>query len=527
MPLKHGANLIDSTVLIEEDSPTETSPLNKIINWCRKLPALALLIACAITLPSSSMIVLNPDHHDGAIFIYVGDMWARGIVPYVQLFDNKPPGIFALTAIATSTHHTLWALALIEFLFVMGCVFAVRKTLQIVRAPEGTVFFGTIATALIVNLPDYGAGNMTEAYMVGPMAASMLAFVCAVQTGKLRYVFLAGVCSGLACIFKPFSLSVFMAQVAFTLFNQAPGLRAVTRSILANIAGAVTAWIPVSIYFALHGGLKQMLDASFFYNLHYGIASQHKTLDLLSMLAATLLPLSTMVGCIVIGLVTLRKHMSQNSSVRSALWVLTLLWFGFGLALVLVAGRGYKHYFMSLTPALGLAAALVFWSIEEREATRGVRLAICALMLSPIAMTHVLGLVEAIHTYQDVALHRHKVTQIDVTAMQLQQIAEPSSTVFVWGFEPWVFSSTHLRNALRFPTSQYIYDSPRSYAEVGREILSGMQTTPPNFVVVTPSEMSINWPLESDPVKDEFMGMLQKSYTKVWEKDSYLLYKHN
>jgi hypothetical protein len=46
-------------------------------------------------------------------------------------------------------------------------------------------------------------------------------------------------------------------------------------------------------------------------------------------------------------------------------WILTLLWFGIGLGLVLMAGRGYGHYFMSLTPALAVAAGLFFWSVES------------------------------------------------------------------------------------------------------------------------------------------------------------------
>lgn len=499
----------------------------RIINSIRKVPALDLVIACAITLPTSSAVAFEPTYHDGAIFMYVGEMWSRGVVPYLQLFDNKPPGIFILNAIAAGTHHALWVLALMEFLSVMGCILSVRKTLQIVGASARTSFFGVIAAALMINLPDYGAGNMSEAYMLAPMAASMLAFAYSVRSGKLRHVFLAGICSGLACLFKPFALSVFMAQVAFVVFKRTLGSRLVFASIFANIAGAVTAWVPVLVYFALRGGLKQMLDASFFYNMHYGVASQPKALDLLTNLAIVLLPNSTMVGCIFIGFAARRKHPSQIPGKRSDLWDLALLWFGFGLALVLLAGRGYKHYFLSLTPSLALAAALVFWSVEKRETTRGLRMAICALMLSPLVMAQVPELVEIVHDYKEVALHNRRVIPVEVAAMELQQTAAPSSTVFVWGFEPSIFSSTHLRNALRFPTSQYIYDSPRSYDVVGHEILSGMHATPPDYVVLAPWTFSMNWPHKSDWVQDEFMAILQSSYTRVWEKDSYQLYKHN
>jgi len=510
-----------------QEPPIDISWTNRIAKAAQKVPALDLLISCAITLPISSTVGLEPTYHDGAIFMYIGEMWRRGIVPYLGLFDNKPPGIFILTAIASATRYPLWALAVINFLFVMCGVLAIKRTLQAFETPAQTVFFGTVATALLVNLRFYGAGALPEDYMWAPAAASMLAFAYAIQSGKLRFVFLAGLCSGVACMFKPFALSVFMAQVVFLLLTQAPRIRVVLRSISANIAGALTAWAPISIYFALKGGLKQMLDASFFYNLHYGVASQPKPLALLSSLAETLLPLSTTLGCILFGLLALRRHAWRVSSGRSALWCLTLLWFGFSLALVLLAGRGYHHYFMSITPPSALAAALVVWSVEEYETAPGLRFALCALILSPVVMAEVPGFVTALHDYAAAASHEHQVIPVEVAAAELHQIAQPSSTVFVWGFEPYIFSSTHLRSAFRFPTSQYIYDSPRAYDEVGREVLADMQTAPPDYVVLTPWGFSMNWPHQSDVVQARFMTILQKSYTKFWDKDSFSLYKHN
>ncbi|HTA79032.1 MAG TPA: hypothetical protein VK720_05765 [Terracidiphilus sp.] len=523
---------MSSTDLIKEDSPAAS--LSRISSSIRQIPALDLLISCAISLPLASTTALEPAYHDGAIFMYVGEMWRRGLIPYLQVFDNKPPGIFFVTAIASAFPHSFWILSFILFLFAMGCILSVKKTLQIAGAPERTVFWGTIATALIVNLRYYGAGSsITEPYMLAPMAASMCAFAYALRSGKLRYVFLAGVCSGIACAFKPFALSVFAAQVVFVIFHHAPPsvfpgkVRAILGSILANIAGAAAAWAPIFAYFALHGALKQMLDASFFYNLHYGMASQPKPLELLTSVAENLVPLSSTLGCIFIGLVALRRQPSRTPGKRSALWDLTLLWFAFSLVLVFMAGRGYRHYYLSLTPSLSVAAALVLWSLEDLEIAKNLRLAFYALLLSPIVMTQLPVVAEVVHDYNAAAHHSHDSIPVEVAATELKRIAPSSSTVFVWGFEPWMLSDTHLRSAFRFPTAQYIYDSPRAYDVVGREILSGMQTTPPDFVVLTPWFFNMGWPHQSDPVQDEFMAIVHKSYAKVWEKDSFSLYKRN
>jgi hypothetical protein len=182
---------------------------------------------------------------------------------------------------------------------------------------------------------------------------------------------------------------------------------------------------------------------------------------------------------------------------------------------------------MSLAPALGLAAALFIWYVEERIPSRGLRLAIGALVFAPVLMGFFPGLAETIHDDENGLFGHRKLTPVDVAAYELRQIATPSSTLLVWGFEPWLFSSTHLHNALRYPTTQYIYDSPRSYRDVGNEILNGMRTSPPDLVVMTPSNPEINWPLPSDPVQGKFREILRNSYTEVWNEDSYRIYKRN
>ena len=213
------------TSLADSHSPIGSpSLLTRIVHVRRSLPGFTILLTAAITLPISATIALQRAHYDGATFIYMGEMWTKGMVPYVQLFDNKPPGIFALMAVAALTHHTIWAVALIEFLFVMAGVFTFRRILQICGSPKNTVFFGTLAAALTANLHAYGAGNLPETYLLWPMTASMLAFCRALESRNVRFVFLAGICSGVACMFKPFGLSILFAQVISPSFSCGRGV---------------------------------------------------------------------------------------------------------------------------------------------------------------------------------------------------------------------------------------------------------------------------------------------------------------
>jgi uncharacterized membrane protein len=124
----------------------------------------------------------------------------------------------------------------------------------------------------------------------------MLFFFKALRSGKILDVFLAGLLSGVACLFKPFGLSAMLAQMLFTLVWATIGMRTRLTWTVVNGLGAMTAWIPAAVYFGIHHGLRQMLDASFFYNAHHGAAAKPFALATLSMVATRLLPVASTVA---------------------------------------------------------------------------------------------------------------------------------------------------------------------------------------------------------------------------------------
>lgn len=483
-----------------------------------------IALACLITFPVSALIALRPDHWDGSMYLYIGEMWAKGVLPYVQIFDNKPLGIFALTAVASLTHHTLWAVAVLHFIFTIGCILTVRTLLQRCGAPALAVGAGTVLVALLVNLHIYAAGYMSEAFLLWPMSASMLAFVHALRSNKARYVVLAGVCSGIGLFFKPFGASAMMAQVVFTVFYFAPKFRSVLLWILANTIGLIAAWIPAMAYFAVHAGLKEMLYASFLYNARYGFYSQPGTYRALSILLQRLLPVSVTLVCMVYGAASLLKVEPEFELIEAAIWRLALLWFAADLLLVLAAGRGYDQYFLSLTPVLGLIGALFIWRINAAASQARLRGLIVAMVLVPILLAYLQGSGDI---FRRTALRVSQPSPEYGVVDQIKKMAKPDSTLLVWGYQPWLFYGTQLRPASRYESTSYVYDSPLSYSRVGGEISESLRTAPPDFIVVLLNvEWNSHWRVESDTFKAGFDKKLRESYEKVWQGEGYLLYRH-
>jgi hypothetical protein len=49
-----------------------------------------------VTIVGRSFTVLYPDPSDAQLFAYIGLKWTQVYIPYVDIWDPKPPGIFAV-----------------------------------------------------------------------------------------------------------------------------------------------------------------------------------------------------------------------------------------------------------------------------------------------------------------------------------------------------------------------------------------------------------------------------------------------
>src|ERR671939_156488 len=60
---------------------------------------------------------------DAQLFAYFGFQWRHGHIPYVEIWDNKPPGIFAANALVFYVFpKSFAALATVEALYNLGFI---------------------------------------------------------------------------------------------------------------------------------------------------------------------------------------------------------------------------------------------------------------------------------------------------------------------------------------------------------------------------------------------------------------------
>jgi hypothetical protein len=485
-----------------------------------------LVAACLVgfsTIIGRANTALGTGTADSRLFRYIGAQWRDGILPYRDIWDNKPPGIFYLARIIEGAQEPLYIWAAIEAVFVIGsacCVYVLLKTLGL---NPWSRWFGVMAVGLAMNLGVLHHGDLpTELFLALPATAAALAFISGMGAGGRRLYFLGGLLAGIATLFKTPGLAPILALTATFLLDPWRHRRhAEPRASSlgsAYLGFGIAAAVPLA-YFGRHGAGLEMLDATFTYNFHYGASRPH----LINVFFATLIsaaPIAPLFGLaaptaarIVYRYVrSLSPRVSSGSDHRELDPVLLflLLWFAADFAGAMAGGRAYTHYLIAIIPSATVLAALSLeWVLRNASNWQMTAAVVMACALYPL----LLGTVGDVRIVWKV-LHEQGESYFAASARLIRRTACSSDRLFSWDYLPGVFQATNLRPATILASAHYLNDSPYAVKKFRRRILDALLKSPPEFVVmlVQPRDPQPSEPVQS--LRAALQDLLDRSYTE-------------
>lgn len=484
------------------------------------------------TVIGRSFTALTPDESDARLFAYIGSQWVEGKIPYVDIWDNKPPGIFVLTALISSHFSNVFlALSVLEGIFIVGCIVTIYFLMRQFGAPRSVVVLTTIVATVACNLAYYNeCGGRTEIYIIWPAAMSMLFFVFGIHNFRQAWLLFSGFCTGIALMFKTIGLSLFLAQFAFFLWSclvlRCCSFRFAAFSILSISIGLIFVWLIPITYFSLHGGLIELLDASFFYNFVYGAYSQPSLFAIPLKLAYKLRYLVVLVLCVFIvtaylgndifhairGIRSARARITSNYSLNA---VLVLLWFFFDLVASMAGGRYYPHYFLAVIPSLTVLSGFSYWLIIDNEFTvfsKTIRALIVAIIICPLLFYQIGDTVMLINKLKG----RHHIKYKRAITF-LNDHLKKGDTLFTWGYMPSFYFDTGLQNSTRLLSAHYLFDSPYARKRFENELLYTLERSRPTFIVIRKHPYIGKFASENN-VYRKFRKLIMKSYFLIYNE---------
>ncbi len=304
-----------------------------------------LLLTLALRAPFAGNI-----EEDEAFFALIGRDWTQGLLPYVDRFDVKPPGLFLLYALTAKVFGaSLATIKGLEIAAVAGAAFGLWRLGRDHLSPSVG-----LTAAVLYPFYSLGMGGVNVPGELILNAFEVFAVLAAMRAarGEARAAALCGLLFGCAFAIKQ-SAAFEAGAVLSALLIEAPDRRAAGRRLIAfGLAGAV-APLGFALYFLAHGHFAALWSEAV---LGAGGRLGGDNVGFsggLARLPGGLKPALVLVAGAAMTLMRL-KNFSRTAIAQPLR--LCIAWL-VGAAAALIAMRAmYDHYFLTLIPPLLLLA---------------------------------------------------------------------------------------------------------------------------------------------------------------------------
>lgn len=313
------------------------------------------LILAAIALLTRAQIFGDPiAGSDEGFYLLVGDRMVHGALPYIDIWDRKPVGLFVLyAAIRLFGGESVLAYQLVG----TGVAFATALLVRRLALEFSKDFAATAAAAAyLIWLPLGGAaGGQAELFCNLPMCAAALLTLRNLQAPRSARLTRDGAGAmllvGAAMQIKYTALfaGIFLGCVWLFVGWKAGKRRKLPLYAILWVISALAPTLLAAAYYALRGQLPAFVGANFVSIWARGPAAPGILLQRLGLIAIILAPL----------LACARPPSAPRSNRVMTAYRFTLAWLGAAIAGLLLFGTYFQQYMLPVvTPASAAAAPL-------------------------------------------------------------------------------------------------------------------------------------------------------------------------
>jgi hypothetical protein len=466
-------------------------------HWIALILIAAVLLV--LRLPSFAEPAWFPDE---GTYIDIGYALNHGAHLYVNVWDNKPPGVYWVGRVmAMLSSPQVWFAAVAFLCAALSCLAVYGITTRVRGRGWGTV--AAVGMAVLASLPTLD-GDLFNSEPAGAAAAAVAMWLIFVRPRReVLSLLVAGALAGVAFLFKAvFALDGLALLGAIWLIRaDCSGAQRRRQILVLLIGGVVVLAAAATALFAtgsLGGALHVLLvsDSGYVSSANGASAAIGVARDALVL--------------VVTGFLVFRWRRTHPTMAALVLWL------GLDVCASLISPRGFSHYIQQVEPALCIVTALLaawLWTSTPRRTLAIVALAlqpvICLLLLwvpraqSALASGSQLPYFEAgnfvtrqLGTYYANgygALFGNPTSRKNFDALMpidlnkqnaavqwFSQHSRPGERVFVWGSIHWAYVLSQ-----RVPAGRYVTLNSAYYLEPGSQdlLVADLWAHPPAVLI--------------------------------------------
>jgi 4-amino-4-deoxy-L-arabinose transferase-like glycosyltransferase len=496
-----------STAAVQDAIPDPYKPSP----WSALLLAMALVIIPLIAL-SQFIAFYRTDVVDDQMFGYFGWRIAHGATVYLDVWDNKPPGIYWINAVGmllgSDSYMGVIGLCVAALVASYACFFGICASLYY----RGAAAFATILLSFYLTHGYYTGGtNRCETFLVACDLGAVLLYIRGFARDRWWKWFLAGTLCGGAFLFKQVGLAACAAMaihLTVLAFTREITFGQWLRRGLLLAAGVVLVLGLAAGYLAAQGALGEALFATFGFNRTYFAAGKSNfpynyfTYFLLSRhyFPIMLLPfLMAVAACIHAALWRLRPHFrppeieAPLKALRPACpryMLLFLTWYLLSVWGALLSPHAFRHYLVPTIPPLMLMGAYLI-NVLQAEMRLLVAMQRRAWVTAGVVAMGYFGS-DALTLQKEEAMTvvvprfiQHKPADWEPVGDAVKLITQPDDKIQCLGYFPGVYLRARRDNVVRFATTEKVGQVPGHADFVLRELQEKLPADPPAVIVIS------------------------------------------
>lgn len=377
---------------------------------------------------------------------YIGWRANAGARPYADLWESKPPGIYAVFAACSriggtgSDRAAFWLDAVLSTVVLVACYRLARRFCNPIPAAAATLLASLVLCHRV--LADWG--DNVEKFVAMFEAAALLSLAGGVMNSRcwLR----AGVCIGLGGLFKQTAIvlpAAAIVTVAFRAMREPASRRSTVRAVVLLAVGAAIPWLIALAWMTRIGIASDFWRLAVLYDLRRVGGAAGESLRVLSSahwldVGRQLWLAAALFAPAIFGAasITAAPRRSESSTDRAPIRAILAVELALGLLLFAIAPYGYGHYLLQFVPAATALAATTFAGLARQPtAPRGsvglARIGVIAVLIGACALGDHAGFTLDRHNRYRCAYVEQGRTY-DALVACVRERSGPDDAVLVW-----------------------------------------------------------------------------------------------
>lgn len=449
-------------------------------------PFLVCLVLAIVFLFPINPIIRPFAGNDSGVFLYIGNGLLHGKIPYVDIWDHKPPLTYFINALSLiMTPHSTWGIYIVQIFFLSTCNFLLYSLLS--RSLKKIFVFLLIAVFDLECILLSAGGNLTSFYT---LPFQLLAFYGLVKISESQNTFKVGLLTGIAfactLLIRQTSIGPFVALALVILINKSlRNIKLVWRWGKGFAVGALIISLPLFIFFAYHKALIDLWDQVVIFNTYY--AGKNSLLDKLlvikegiGILAPTGLIFLSFLGLFPLILQVIRRQkISPLQKIVIISWIFDWIFISWG-------GRDKVPYYATMLPSSVLLAGIGLQFLSSRFSKASIR----NILLIPAFLY--LGYLFVGYYNSSVTIGEDQIYSRGKIIQYITQNTTPDDKILVWGNETWIYFHSNREAADRFIYVNPLYFTDYATGHVVSSYFKRIIDSKPKLLISTIEDGSIS-----------------------------------